>query len=566
MLPFTRLFLDLDQSNRTSEKVAAIEQYFRHASPADAAHALYFLSGNRFKRVLKTKVMVQTALLITKTPEWLLDECYEAVGDLSETVALLLPGGETPTDTPLHTIVDRWIRPLLHAEDAAASDQLALAWSKLGRDQRFVFNKLLRGNFRVGVNRRLVQRALAAVADIDPAVMAHRLSGKVEPTEAAYLRIMSGGTSEDDFSRPYPFCLANQLNDPPQSLGDIADWQIEYKWDGIRAQILRRAAPHPDGRVTTHLWSRGDELITDQFPELALAAASLPPGTVLDGEVLAWRHTSPGAPDGRALSFNALQTRLNRKNVQPSLFDADGIVFIAFDILEHEARDIRDQPLSARRLVLEQLHRRHLASAEVIKLAPILTPRSWPDAGALRTTARTDRNAEGLMLKHRQSAYHVGRGVIRARESASADNPSPPKSAGGWWKWKIDPFSVDAVLIYAQPGSGKRAGLFTDYTFGIWDGEALTPFAKAYSGLDNDEIKRVDALIRVNTTGRMGPVRVVRPALVFEIGFETIRASPRHRSGIAVRFPRILRWREDKKPADADTLDSVRALLARHTD
>lgn len=584
---FTRLFVELDRTNRTSEKVAAMEAYFRDAPARDAAWGLFFLAGERLTRVLKGGVMGSAASAETGLPEWLMDECREAVGDSSETYALLLgdegAAGEAP---PLHEVIEQWIRPLGHVDEAQAERRVREAWARLrGREQRYVFNKLVRGAFRVGVSRGLVVKALARVAGVESDVIAHRLTGRFVPNAAAFERLMSGQTSEDDRSRPYPFCLANQLNDGPESLGDIGEWLVEYKWDGIRAQVLRRAGPAEEGgRARTMIWSRGEEIVTEQFPEVVAASAALPAGTVLDGEILAWRHDDSHGGEGAALSFNALQTRLNRKNVQPGLFDVEGVVFVAFDVLEYEGRDLREWPTHARRELLERLIRERFGkqggSGGAVKLSRVLSPASWEEAARLRAEARQTHNAEGLVLKHRASGYHVGRVVVSVEREDEADEGAGEEDdgalhemtdasgggvgVGGWWKWKIEPFAVDAVLMAAQPGSGKRAGLFTDYTFGVWDGDQLTPFAKAYSGLDAAEIAKVDAFVRRNTTGRAGPVRMVKPELVFEIGFEGIRASTRHRSGVAVRFPRILRWRTDKRAEDANTIGFVREMLAKH--
>jgi DNA ligase 1 len=547
---FTRLFLDLDTTNKTAEKLAAMQRYFEQAPPADAAWGLFFLSGLRLKRVLKTSIVRDALLRATHLPEWMIGECYETVGDLSETISLLLPdAGAGGLDESLHVVVNNRIIPLTTMEDPRAVQSLLKAWSLMDRPQRFVFNKLIRGNFRVGVQKALVIRALSQAAGLDPAILTHRFSGNYTPDADSFTNLIRAD-SADDAARPYPFCLASALLRPLTDLGDPANWQLEYKWDGIRAQIVRR--DRLDGGLA--IWSRGEELITQQFPEIASAARALPPGTVLDGEILAWQN-APSGP-GRALTFNTLQTRINRKDIQASLFDPTTVIYLAFDLLEHNAIDIRSQPLSHRRALLDQLIAP--GSTGTLRTSPAFIFRTWTRVQAMRNAARDSHNSEGIMLKHLASPYHTGRIA-----GGTAETPGPD---AGWWKWKVNPYSVDAVLIYAQQGSGKRAGLFTDYTFGVWDPNpeagTLTPFAKAYSGLTNDEIRRVDAFIRANTTDRAGPVRMVRPHLVFEISFEAIRESTRHRSGIAVRFPRITRWREDKSPDQADTIATVRQLLA----
>jgi ATP-dependent DNA ligase len=540
MRRFTRLYLELDQTTRTSEKLGALRSYFRDAPAKDAAWALMILTGRRLLRTISFPVLRDAACEVSGFQPWMLEECYGAVGDLSETIALLLPGAPADTDTPLSEVFERVILPMGRSDPPAASALLKQAWGSLPSDQLFIFHKLISGTFRVGVQKRLVVRALAEVAGIDAAVMAHRLTGDFEPTVESYTAILSPRAQPDDVSRPYPFCLAHQLDLAPETLGDPADWRSEWKWDGIRAQLIRRA-----GR--TFLWSRGEEPIAAQFPEIAAVGEALEEGTVLDGEVLAWRT----APTGEGpLRFKSLQTRLGRKDLQPSLFDRTTVMFMAFDLLEFKGQDIRERPLDERRELLERIARPLMATRH-IRLSDRFTAASWAEFARARARASTVPAAEGLMLKHRHSVYHVG----RARGDAA-------KGAAGWWKWKLDPYSVDAVLLYAQPGSGRRAGLFTDYTFAVWDGPTLVPFAKAYSGLTDHELHEVDAFIRSHTLDRRGPVRFVEPTLVFEIAFQEIHPSTRHRSGVAVRFPRIARWRRDKRADQADHIEKLDELLS----
>lgn len=553
MKRFAELIDELDRTNRTSDKTAAIEAYFRAAPPADAAWALQLLSGRRLKRAVKSSVMWTAAAKHTGVPDWLLEECREAVGDFSETVALLLPSDrahEAAQPDGLAEVMRTRVLPLASLDDDKAEALLRDSWERLGPGvvERFVYNKLVRGSFRVGASRGLVLRGLAAAIGVDAKILEHRFGGSFKPTPEAFLALAAPDDGEDARARPYPFCLAQQLDQPTDALGPLEDWYVDYKWDGIRAQVIRR-------EQTPLLWSRGEELVGAQFPEIVSAARALPMGTVLDGEILAWDT----GPRDRPLSFAALQTRLNRKDVQPGLFDQSGAVLVVFDLLEHEGVDIRDRSLAERlELLAPLLERAQKSTGGTIRAGPRVQAASWEDVATRRTHARVDMGAEGVMLKHRVSRYHVGRVAGITKDAADP-------ASGGWWKWKIDPYAVDAVLMCAQLGSGKRAGLFTDYTFGVWDPDAatgaLTPFAKAYSGLTDAEIREVDAFIRQNIVGRMGPVRVVRPELVFEVSFEGIAPSTRHRSGVGVRFPRITRWRTDKKPQDADTIAMVRSLI-----
>lgn len=527
---FTELYWRLDESNRTSEKVAALEHYFRTAPPEDAMWALAFLTGNRPGRAVNTRLLREWVSETSDIPLWLVEECYDAVGDLSETIALLLPERVEGTDVPLHRLVEETVLALKGLSESEQRERVREVWSQLNSAERFVWHKMLGGGFRVGVSRTLVVRALANVCGLEPAEMAHRLMGKWAPTAEEFARITGGAEAKSDHARPYPFCLAHALEGSVDSLGDPAEWMAEWKWDGIRAQVIHRA-----GEVLA--WSRGEEMIHERFPEVALIGARLPNGTVLDGEVLAWRDEAP-------LPFAVLQTRIGRKTVGKKVLAEAPATFVAYDLLEWKGEDLREKPLEERRALLEQL----AADTPGLRISPLVRFAGWGELAAERDSAR-ERGVEGLMLKRRSSIYRVGR------------------VKGDWWKWKVDPLSVDAVMVYAQRGSGRRASLFTDYTFAVWNGEGeLVPFAKAYSGLTDAEIRKVDDWIRRNTVEKHGPVRVVRPELVFEIAFEGIQRSKRHKSGIAVRFPRIARWRLDKGPGDADTLEQVQALLGPTAD
>jgi DNA ligase 1 len=515
---FSRLYARLDATNSTRAKVALLAEYFREAPRADAAWALWFLAGNRPNRLVPARTLAEMACAEAGVPAWLFEECYHAVGDLAETIAHLLPGEGADSGRALASWVEEHLLALKALSDAEKRSRLSAYWSELDAQGRFLWNKLITGEFRVGVSRSLVVRALAEVSGLDPKLIAERLAGAWQPSAANLEKLLSADSGERR-GEPYPFFLAHALQAEPASLGALDDWLAEWKWDGIRAQLVRRA-----GR--TWLWSRGEDLVTERFPEVVQAAAALPEGSVLDGEVLAWQ-------DGAPLPFARLQQRIGRRALSPKILAECPAAFLAFDLLEENGVDIRGLPLAERRRRLEAL--------------PILTSRtvaaqSWEALAALRGEARS-RGVEGLMLKRRASGYGVGR------------------TRGDWWKWKLDPMSVDAVLVYAQRGHGRRASLFTDYTFAVWAEGALVPFAKAYSGLTDAELRAMDAFIRRNTSEKFGPVRTVKPQIVCEIGFEGIQRSRRHKSGVAVRFPRILKIRADKTPAQADSVAALQALL-----
>jgi DNA ligase-1 len=524
---FGRLFASLDETTRTSEKVAAMVEYFRTTDPRDAAWAVYFLSGGRPKRLIPVRRLATWAMEEAGIPGWLFEESYEAVGDLAETISLLLPDAVASSDRPLHEWIAQRVLPLAKQTEAQQRAVITESWRELAGMERFIWNKLITGGFRVGVSQQLVMRALSQASGVDEGVIAHRLSGSWNPEADSFTALFAAETDDADVSKPYPFYLAYAVEDELEALGEPTDWQAEWKWDGIRAQVVRR-----DGK--SFIWSRGEELVTERFPEIAAASEFLPDGTVIDGEVMPWQNGTP-------LPFAQLQRRIGRKSLGAKILAEVPVVLIAYDVLELEGRDVRNEPMRWRRARLEETLMQ--ARAATFVPSPVVPLSTWDDARAAFARAR-EMSAEGLMLKRLDGAYGVGR------------------RKGGWWKWKVQPLTVDAVMIYAQAGHGRRASLHTDYTFGVWDGETLVPFAKAYSGLTDAEIRELDVWIRKNTLEKFGPVRHVKHEHVFELGFEGIQASPRHKSGVAVRFPRILRWRTDKKPEDADTLATLRALMA----
>lgn len=530
MHAFAELYAALDATTATSGKLDAMRTYFAHATDADAAWALYFLAGAKPKQVVPTRVLRELAREEAGISEWLFDECYDAVGDLAETIALLLPDGGERDDASLATCVEARLLPLRGADETVARAGLREAWRALDARGRLVWNKLITGGFRVGVSRQLVTRAIAEAAGLSPQLVAERLMGQWEPSAAQYRALLAPAATSPQRGQPYPFFLAHPLSAPPATLGDITAWHAEWKWDGIRGQLVCR-----DGEV--FLWSRGEELVTERFPEIAALGAGLPAGTVLDGEILAWR-------DGAPLPFAVLQQRIGRKTLGPKVLAEAPVAFVVYDLLEEHGLDLRALPLDERRARLAALVAARNTPALI--LSPVVAGDSWDALATARAEARS-RGVEGLMLKRRDSAYGAGRTKLGA--------------GGDWWKWKVDPLTVDAVLVYAQRGHGRRASLYTDYTFAVWRDGELVPFAKAYSGLTDVEIHEVDAFIRGNTLEKFGPVRSVKPQLVMELGFEDIRPSPRHKSGLAVRFPRMLRIRHDKAVADADSVERLRALL-----
>jgi DNA ligase-1 len=543
MRRFAALYHELDASRGTEARVAALAGYFRGAEPADAAWALQVLLGKQRRRLITGRRLRQICLEGSSLPDWLFDECHAQVGDSAETIALLWQQvahdpGASPADAAAQHPLHQWMEELLPAAAGLDADRQAEAvralWHGLEPGELLVANKLLTGGLRVGVAQGLVLRALARISGLEEAVLQHRLMGGFTPTAEAFRALLGPADPAAAVpSRPYPFFLASPLQG--ELPGAAGEWLAEWKFDGIRGQLIRRSG---EG----FLWSRGEELINAGFPELIAASVALPEGTVLDGEVLVW---PPRA--ARAAPFSELQRRLGRRAPGRRLLSECPAAFVAYDLLELGGDDWRPRPLQQRRAALEELLHGHTAApgsaaAGLLRLSPRLPLSSWQQLEPLRRQA-AGAAAEGLMLKALASPYLAGR------------------KRGHWWKHKRDPYRLDAVLLYAQAGSGRRANLYTDYTFGLWSGGELVSFAKAYSGLDDGEITALDRWIRSHTTERFGPVRAVQPLQVFELAFEGLQRSGRHKSGIAVRFPRIARWRRDKPAAEADTLAAALALL-----
>ncbi|NWD79082.1 ATP-dependent DNA ligase [Pseudomonas reactans] len=543
MKAFAELYANLDATTSSNAKLAALQAYFRDAAPEDAAWAVYFLSGGRPRQLVPTRLLRDMATEASGIEPWLFEESYQSVGDLAETISLLLPEFTYTSQDGLAVWLEEKLLPLRGLPPLALAERLPALWAQLDQPSLMVCIKLITGSFRVGVSKLLVTRALAAMADLDSKRVAQRLVGYTDlsnrPTAQGYLKLIAAESPDEHAQRggqPYPFFLAHGLAQPVEQFNDLlgspADWQVEWKWDGIRAQLVKR-----DGRLW--IWSRGEELVTERFPELHSLVSGLPDGTVIDGEIVVWKDA--------VQPFALLQQRIGRKTLSKKVLEDAPVAVLAYDLLEHQGDDWRNHTQAERRAQLEQVIAQ--CNQPVLRASPLLTGATWEELAEQREASRS-LGVEGMMLKARDGLYGVGR----------------TKDMGVWWKWKVDPFSVDAVLIYAQRGHGRRASLYSDYTFAVWDGPAgsertLVPFAKAYSGLTDEEMRKVDAIVRKTTVEKFGPVSSVTPSMVFELGFEGIALSKRHKSGIAVRFPRMLRWRQDKKVEEADNLATLQDLL-----
>jgi len=524
---FARMIEELDSSTGTNDKINALQSYFNDASDKDVLWTIALLSGKRPKRSIKTSLMREASRRESNIPEWIFEESYHVVGDLAETIALLQDDPKKPSNSDLDSVI-RELRDQKEKGDEEKVNYLIERWNSLTRPEIFVFNKLLTGGFRIGVSQKLMVRALSRFIGKDENELAHRLMGDWDPFESDLQELLFSENNLAKASKPYPFYLAYALEGNVEDLGSEKDWFAEPKWDGIRGQIIVRQSEH-------FVWSRGEELMTDRFPEFNVIPELLPNGCVLDGEIICYSEEG-------ILPFSLLQTRIGRKRLGPKILSDAPVAFIAYDLLEFEGKDLRNQPLKERRKLLEKLIPK---SNPPLLLSDQLNFKSWDELLEFRKNSRAHK-CEGLMLKKKDSIYESGR------------------KRGGWWKWKVDPLTIDAVLLYAMRGHGRRSNLYTDYSFAVWKGDELVTFAKAYSGLTDAELKEVDRFVKANTIERFGPVRSVKAELVMELAFEGISASKRHKSGVALRFPRIKRWRQDKKASEANTLEDLEELLKQY--
>ena len=524
---FAALVIQISSSTKTNDKLDALAEYFTVADDKDKVWVIAIFSGRRPRRIVNSRLLAEWCTTLAKLPSWLFLESYSTVGDLGETIALLLPEplNKMGNGKSLSFFLEKFIE--IEKQDEAIRKKFILeSWEEMNHAERFVFNKLITGSFRIGVSQKVIVNALAKVVEHSSSVIAHRICGNWDPVTTTFSNLLSTEVTEVDHSKPYPFYLAYALEDDPSTLGEPSDWQAEWKWDGIRGQIIKR-------NNELFVWSRGEELMTDKFPEYHILKDLLPEGIAIDGEIIS-------AADGNPMPFAALQTRIGRKNISKKQLQEAPICFFVYDLIEYNNEDWRGRTLEERRNQLEEILKP--INNNSIQISPKIDFLNWDELTQLRKKSR-EMNCEGIMLKRKNSVYKVGR------------------KRGDWWKWKIDALTIDCVMIYAQKGSGRRSNLYTDYTFAVKDGDKLVSFTKAYSGLTDKEFAQVDNFVKKNSIEKFGPVRTVKPELVFEIAFEGIAASNRHKSGVALRFPRMSRWRKDKKVDEINTIDDLKAML-----
>ncbi|MBT5377938.1 MAG: ATP-dependent DNA ligase [Opitutae bacterium] len=524
---FTQLFQSVDSVSGTNQRIRYLREYFEESKPEDSIWACWFLDGNRVKNLIRLKDLKILVADVCSLPLWLVEDSHEVVGDLAETLSLLLKSfakGKEPI--PLSTVVEKFILPLSSMNVEEKCRTIKDAWARLRPEDLLPYHKLMMGAFRMGISNGNLCRALGDINNVPPAIIAQRMMGKWQPGDRTLQNIIVSATTEEDLNAPVPFCLASPLMAKVNTLGDNAEWQIEWKWDGIRAQLIK-------SHSGTLIWSRGGESVGGAFPEILEAAKLLPKGVCLDGEILAWNQNG-------LMPFHDLQRRLGRKSPGVQIQRTVPTRFIAYDIIRFAGEDLRNKVLVKRRHLLEQLVT-SLPSQYPIGISRPVEAGNWEEYQILRDESR-EKGVEGFMLKHIESRYNPGR------------------KKGGWYKWKIAPLEADMVLVGAQMGHGRRANIFSDYSLAVWHKDELVVVAKAYSGLTDNEILKVDKQIRKTIIGKFGPVRSVKPMIVFQVAFEGVQRSRRRKTGVGLRFPRIQRWRQDKLPEEAGHLDEIMAL------
>ena len=537
---FSKLFEELDSNNSINKKINSLTKYFKSSSNLNNILTIYLLIGKRNKRFISGKSLREYYADIYKMPIWLIETCYAKVGDSAEVISLLLQDNllkkDIKEDISLDQLLNKILPNLSKLEEPQKKSQIKLLWEKTTNDNQLIFNKILTGSFRIGVSKGLVTKAISNMVGIDESIILHRLMGDFDPIEETYIFLINEKLEQKELTyKPYPFQLANTFDEKIKETTSINQYQFESKWDGIRSQIIKRSN-------NISIWTRGEELVNKTFPELIKLISDFKNDFVLDGEILIWDEIKNCPKE-----FSLLQKRLGRKSPSAKIQKDLPVVFIAYDILEMNGNDIRSKVLSERRNILEEKFYNPISedqnnNSRKIKITKLLKIKNWEELEEAKNSARNIKT-EGLVIKNKNSKYLPGR------------------KKGNWWKYKVDPMQLDGVLIYAKPGSGKRADLYTDYSFAIWEENKLVKFANAYSGLNNEEIKELDKWIRKNTLEKYGPVRSVKPELVFEISFDNIQISKRHKSGIALRFPRITRWRKDKNIKDADSLENAKRMI-----
>ncbi|MGR3447396.1 cisplatin damage response ATP-dependent DNA ligase [Paracoccus sp. UBA5162] len=515
MKAFAHLLERLAFTPARNAKLRLLRHYLETTPDPDRGYALAALTGDLKLRAVTPSLL--RGLMAERVDDQLFALSYDFVGDLAETIALLWQG-DGDQDVPLHEAVTL----LSDTGKAGLPAAIAAMLDRLGPSQRLAFLKLATGNMRVGLSARMARIALAEMGEPEVADIEEIWHGLKPPYRPLFDWIAGGARPEHAARAPFRPVMLSTPVDLDQLRGfDPDEYMAEWKWDGIRVQAIN------DGGVR-RLYSRTGEDIGAAFPDVIEA---LNFDGAADGELLVRR-------DGEVAVFGDLQKRLNRKAISRAMLDSHPAGLRLYDLMIWQGRDLRGLPLAERRAVLDGAD----FGSDRIDVSPLLDFATWDDLAALRADPPSA-VIEGVMIKRRDSPYVGGR----------------PR--GPWFKWKRDPMVVDAVMLYAQRGHGKRSGFYSDFTFGLWDGDQLVPVGKAYFGFTDEELRELDRFVRTNTVDRFGPVRAVAPKLVLEVAFEGLNESGRHKSGIAMRFPRISRIRWDKPAAEADRLDSLKEML-----
>ena len=537
MRNFATLFKELDETAQADLKIEALINYFKKVPPEDLAWTVSLLLGRKIKQVISVKRLRKWSVELTQIPDWLLAECLNNVGDLAETISLILPFEGNSENIPLHVWIEQCIFPLKDQQEEIQKEKIVSFWHQLNSVERFLFNKLVTGSFHVDIPPKLIIKALSSFCSLNEKYISQRLIGNWVPTAGFFNFLCTSNVSDTMANIPYPFNPVVQLDLKVEDLGNINQWLFEWKWNGIRSQIIKR-----ENKV--FIWSHDEDLLNDSFPELYELGSILPDGTVIEGIIIPIR-------DNILLPSAELKKRIAKRYPVKKILSDIPVSFVAFDLLEFDKEDIRNKSLNQRRNLLKEILN-DITDKRII-LSGVVECNSWKDLKIARSEAGK-KSVDGLMLKRLYSPYSIGsETIVSAMQSGILTT--------NWYKWKNDPLTINAILLYARLEQGSTSPLFKEYTFALWHDGKLIPFAKTSSGLTDEEIIQVDSFIRKNTLGKFGPVRTVKPELVFKLEFDGIQKSSRNKSGIVVLSPHITRWHHYKKIEEAGSLNSLTILL-----
>lgn len=524
MKAFAELIFNLRKWDTENNQIRYIKEYFSISDDRDCIWAIYILLGKKIKNEFRSKQQLKKwACEYAEIPDWLFDESYSFTGDLTETISLILPGKEADSGRTL-TEWMHYMESFCKSDDQGNKKKVVDAWKELDHTETYVFNKLIPGNFKSGVDEKVIIKALSKFLNIESNVISNRIKSNWHPDLISFYELFSKFNPDDIISKPYPFIPEEVFESEPGVLGSAADWLAEQKFKGIRCQLIFRK-----GKI--FLWTDNGELINDKFPEFEFIKKYLPDDSVFTGSIICINN-------GMKSQHNYLQARLRRKNISSKSLKESPVIFMMNDLLEYEGTDMRNKFLIERKELIK-CNKFMISKNNLIKYSENIKFENWEELRTIRRKS-SDTISGGIILKKKNSLF-----LSDINEKYLICKP--------------EPLSADAVLMYAL--KGERTDLFSEFTLGVWDKGKLVSIAKINSGLSEEEIREVSEFVNNNTLEKFGPVRTVRPELVFNISFESISFSVRHKSGVVLQSPEISKWIRGKNIFDASSLENLKKFI-----